>query len=52
MHSHVKGEAKALMQQNSNLSQGLVTKMAWIAPGGSVVGVEGQVVCVPSIPLP
>ena len=52
MHSHVKGAADVLMQQNVSLSQGLVTWMGWMALGGFVTSVEGQVVYVLSVPLP
>ena len=41
MHAHVKGEIKALMHKNFILSQGLVTWMGWMAPGGFVASAEG-----------
>ena len=40
------------MKKNFSLSQGLVTWMGWMAPGGSVASGEGWVGYVPSVPLP
>lgn len=51
MHAHVKGVTRALMQQNISLSQRLVTWMGWMAPRCSVARVEGQVGCIPLVPL-